>query len=90
MPSVTVTSEMILIKTDERKSFAEVLREIRNNVKPEDVEVEVKSMRRTRTGGILVELGLITDKEILNFNKMLKKIFLFCMTDISWTSCLQL
>lgn len=37
-------------------NFAEVLREVRKNAKPEDAVVDVKSIRRTRTGDILVEL----------------------------------
>uniref|UniRef100_T1HVK9 CCHC-type domain-containing protein n=1 Tax=Rhodnius prolixus TaxID=13249 RepID=T1HVK9_RHOPR len=50
-------SDALLIKPAEGKSYAEVLGEIRGKVKPEDTETEVKCIRQTRTGDILVELG---------------------------------
>jgi hypothetical protein len=41
----------------EGKSYAEILGEIRSKVKPEDSEVEVHSIRQTRIGDVLLELG---------------------------------
>lgn len=48
--------ETLLIKPN-GKSFAEVLREIRTNVNPEDTETEIRSIRKTMKGDILVELS---------------------------------
>lgn len=49
--------DALLIKPAEGKSYAEVLGEIREKVKPEDTETEVRCIRQTRSGDILVELG---------------------------------
>lgn len=49
--------EAILIKPSEGKSYSEILRELRQKVKPEDTETEVRTIRQTRSGGVLVELG---------------------------------
>lgn len=47
-------SEAILIKLNEGRSFTKVLRE-RNNAKAADAEVNVKSIRQTRTSDLLAE-----------------------------------
>ena len=47
----------LLIKPTEGKTFAEVLSEIRYKIKPEDNGAEVSSIRKTKGGGVLVELG---------------------------------
>ena len=47
----------LLIKPTEGKTFAEVLSEIRYRMKPEENGAEVSSIRKTRSGGVLVELG---------------------------------
>ncbi|CAD7087787.1 unnamed protein product [Hermetia illucens] len=47
----------LLIKPAAGKTFAEVLSEIRYKIKPEDNGAEVSSIRKTKGGGVLVELG---------------------------------
>lgn len=49
--------EAILISLIEGKKYADVLRDIKANVKPDDMGIKVSSIRETRKGGILVELS---------------------------------
>lgn len=49
--------EALLIKPAQGKSYAEVLREIRAKVNPTDTRTEIRAIRRTRSGEVLVELG---------------------------------
>lgn len=49
--------EALLIKPAEGRSYAEVLREIRGKANPADTGTEVRSIRQTRSGGVLVEFG---------------------------------
>lgn len=49
--------EAVIIKPAEGHSFADVLKNMRENVKPEEAEVAVRSIRKTKTGAILLELG---------------------------------
>lgn len=50
-------SEAVLIKPQAGQTYADVLREIRNKVNPESTGTKVKSIRQTRTGGVLLEIG---------------------------------
>ena len=50
-------SEAVIIQPTEGNSFADVLKNMRTNVKPEEAEVAVRSIRKTKTGAILLELG---------------------------------
>ena len=47
----------MLIKPAEGKSYAEVLGGIRAKLKPEETETSIRSIRRTRNGEVLLELG---------------------------------
>ncbi|KAK9738709.1 hypothetical protein QE152_g9574 [Popillia japonica] len=38
------------------KSYAQILKELRQRVKPEETETEIKTIRQTRSGDVLVEL----------------------------------
>lgn len=49
--------DALLIKPTEGKTYAEVLSEIRSKVNPEDTGTDVRSIRQTRTGEVLLELG---------------------------------
>ena len=49
-------ANFVLIKPASGQTFADILRGIRTNVKPEESGAVVRSIRQTRTGGILVEL----------------------------------
>lgn len=74
----------------------EVLREIRNSIKPEDAGVDVKSIRRIQTGDIFAELESRTDKKnrfyesvqsILDTKAIvssLKSRFTLQIRDLSW------
>lgn len=54
--------DALLIKPAQGKSFAEVLREIRSQAKPEESGTEVRAIRQTRAGHVLLELGSTKDK----------------------------
>uniref|UniRef100_T1HCM1 Uncharacterized protein n=1 Tax=Rhodnius prolixus TaxID=13249 RepID=T1HCM1_RHOPR len=49
--------EAIVIKPGEGKTYAEALGEIRKGVNPANASVEIRSIRQTRAGEILLELG---------------------------------
>lgn len=53
----------LLVKVEENKTFAEVLNKIRKNANPEDLQTEINSVRRTRSGDLLLELGKNTKNE---------------------------
>lgn len=48
--------EAVLVKPVEGNSYANVLRELKKSVKPEEAEVTVKSVRKTKDGSLLLEL----------------------------------
>lgn len=50
-------AEALLIKSTQGRSYADVLGELRKKVKPEDSETEIRSIRQTKAGGVLLELG---------------------------------
>ena len=50
-------TEAVIIKPSDGKSYAEILKVIRGNVKPEETKREVKAIRQTRNGCVLLELG---------------------------------
>lgn len=50
-------SDAVIIRPTEGHSFADVLKNLRSKVKPEETEVAVRSIRKTKTGAILLELG---------------------------------
>ena len=49
-------SDAIIVKPTEGYSYAEVLKNLKENVKPEELDVTIHTVRRTKTGAILVEL----------------------------------
>lgn len=49
--------DAVLIRPTTGKSYADLLKDIRSRIKPEDSGAEVRAIRPTRTGGLLVELG---------------------------------
>lgn len=55
-----IKPEALLIKPGEGKRYADVVREIRTKVNPEDAEAEVKAIRQTKSGFVLLELGAKT------------------------------
>lgn len=56
--------EAVLIRPTESFSYAHVLGEIREKVRPEETDIEVTKIRQTRRGCILLELGADTkDRE---------------------------
>lgn len=48
--------DAVLIKPAEGKSYAEVLQQLKRSVKPEEAEVTVRSVRKTKDGSLLLEL----------------------------------
>lgn len=55
--------EALLIRPSAGKSYADVLGEIRQKVKPEDKGAVIKSLRKTKAGDLLVELGQPLDTQ---------------------------
>lgn len=49
--------DALLVKPSEGKSYADVLSEIREKVKPEEKGAVIKTLRKTRAGDLLIELG---------------------------------
>lgn len=49
--------EAILIMPAEGQTYADTLKAVRTNAKPEESGTEIKAVRKTRDGGILLELG---------------------------------
>lgn len=50
-------AEAVIIRPTEGHSYAEVLKNLRSNAKPEETDVAVRCIRKTKTGSILLELG---------------------------------
>lgn len=69
----TIKRTALIIKPAEGNSYADVLREIRSKATPEESETEVRGIRQTKTGDVLVELGEKT-KDKAAFSDVLKKI----------------
>lgn len=63
--------EALLIKRTRGKSYADVLRDIKSKVKSEETQTDIKSIRPTRNGDVLLELGKQT-KDIKAFSEVLK------------------
>ena len=56
--------EALLIKPAEGKTFAEVLTQVRRDANPASTGTEIRSIRRTRSEDVLLELGSkTTNKE---------------------------
>lgn len=62
--------EAVIIKPQEGHSFADVLKTLRQNVKPEETDVAVQSIRKTKTGAILLVMGKGGKKD--EFRDMIK------------------
>jgi len=60
-----IKPEAVLVKPSEGKSYAEVLKSLKNGTKLEDTGAEVTSMRKTKGGAILLELAKGGKKEQL-------------------------
>lgn len=66
-------SEALLIKPLQGKTFAQVLGDIRGSITPEDTDTVVTSIRQTKTGCVLLELGRDT-KDSSKFTEALKNV----------------
>lgn len=51
-----VRTDAILIKTS-GSSFADILKKIQKDVRPEDTGTKIKSVRKSQAGGVLIEIG---------------------------------
>jgi hypothetical protein len=71
--------DAILIRSTSGRSYADLLKEIRVKVKPEEHGADVRAIRQTRTGGVLLELGAKT-KNRDNFSDALKNALGECGT----------
>lgn len=49
--------EAITIRTNTPESYADVLKEMKKNINPTEIGVEIKGIRRTRTGELLLKLS---------------------------------
>lgn len=65
--------EAVLIKPAEGKTYAEVLGEIRVKIKPEDTNTVIKSIRQTKHGEVLMEIGKGAEDKA-EFAKQIQKV----------------
>lgn len=67
--------EAVLVRPAEGKSYAEVLSNLRKNLKPEESNSNIMSVRKTKAGDMLLELakGSQTDKLCENIKDTLKE-----------------
>lgn len=79
-----VRPDAILIKSNTGKTFAEVLRAVRQQVKPEDTETEILRVRKTKTGDVLLEIGANSSKKS-EFGEKLRSI----MKDEAVVTCME-
>lgn len=49
--------DAVLIKPANGKTYSDVLRDIKSKIKLEDTDTDIKSIRQTRSGDVLLELG---------------------------------
>ena len=49
--------ESVIIHPTEGRSYADVLRNIRRKIKPEESEVAIHAVWKAKTGGILIDMG---------------------------------
>lgn len=64
--------QAVLIKPSEGKSFAELFKDIKAKVKPDELGAEIKSVRKTAKGDVLLHLGSKT-KDCAQFSKAVKE-----------------
>ena len=64
--------DAIVLKPAEGKTYADILSTIRTAVKPEDSGIEVRSIRQTRAGHVLLELRRSTTPSRASFSEALK------------------
>nr|XP_044248685.1 uncharacterized protein LOC123002501 [Drosophila takahashii] len=57
--------DAVLVRLTEGKSYAEVLRDLRNSVKPENDVSNILSIRKTKSGDMLLELSRGSKAELL-------------------------
>lgn len=50
------SGEAIAIKTTEKMTYADIIKRMKTNVKPDEMGIEVKAIRRTQAGELLVKL----------------------------------
>ncbi|KAI8126689.1 putative 115 kDa protein in type-1 retrotransposable element R1DM [Lucilia cuprina] len=50
------TGEALTIKTNDTKTYAEMLKQMKNKINPMDIGVEINEMRRTKNGELLIKL----------------------------------
>lgn len=65
--------DAVLIQPALGKSYTDVLKEIRDKVKPEDTGTDIRSVRQTRAGHVLLELGSNT-KSREEFSQTLRQV----------------
>ena len=63
----------IIIRPKDGKTYAEVLDSLKKNVKPEESKADIRSVRKTRAGDVLLELGVKTE-DIGGFEKALQEV----------------
>lgn len=68
-----IKPEAIIIKPGEGNSYAEVLKVVRKNVKPSELGVNIKGIRETKAGHVLLEIGAIQENR-LKFEEAIQKV----------------
>lgn len=67
-----IRPDAVLIKPVGGKSYADLVKQIRSTVKPEETNTEIRAIRQTKTGGVLLELRKSDNKD--QFNTSLKTV----------------
>lgn len=65
-------NDAVIITPGEGQTYAQVLGVIRNKINPADAEADIKTIRKTQNGGILLELGRNT-KDKNHFHAIIEK-----------------
>lgn len=65
--------DAILLKPTAGKSYADIVSAIHAKIKPDEMGVDVRSVRRTRAGGVLLELGRTSVEVRATFSAALKQ-----------------
>lgn len=70
---IKLRTEALLIKPAQGRTYSEVLSQIRQSVKPEETETEIRAVRQTRSGDVLLEFGK-KSKNRADFNIKVKEV----------------
>lgn len=65
--------DALLLKPSKGKTYAEIVNAIHLGIRPDEAQLDVRSVRKTRAGAVLLELGKTTPEIKAKFSEALKK-----------------